>query len=76
MGEIQVELIVQHDSAASIYSEYLARHGEGLQHLGVMTASLDAISRGSKRSASSRYSGRDRERHAFAYVGTDRHAAA
>jgi methylmalonyl-CoA/ethylmalonyl-CoA epimerase len=40
-GDIQIELIVQHDAAASIYSEFLARHGEGLQHLGVMTASLD-----------------------------------
>ena len=40
-GDIQIELIVQHDAAASIYTEFLARHGEGLQHLGVMTASLD-----------------------------------
>jgi hypothetical protein len=40
-GEIQIELIVQHDAAESIYSEFLRRHGEGLQHLGVMTASLD-----------------------------------
>jgi hypothetical protein len=40
-GDIQIELIVQHDNSASIYSEFLARHGEGLQHLGVMTASLD-----------------------------------
>ena len=40
-GDVQIELIVQHDGAASIYTEFLARHGEGLQHLGVMTASLD-----------------------------------
>jgi hypothetical protein len=40
-GDVQIELIVQHDAAASIYTEFLARHGEGLQHLGVMTASLD-----------------------------------
>ena len=40
-GELQIELIVQHDDAPSIYSEFLARHGEGLQHLGVMTDSLD-----------------------------------
>ena len=40
-GDMQIELIVQHDTAASIYSEFLARRGEGLQHLGVMTASLD-----------------------------------
>ena len=40
-GNIQIELIRQHDAVPSIYSEFLARHGEGLQHLGVMTASLD-----------------------------------
>jgi methylmalonyl-CoA/ethylmalonyl-CoA epimerase len=40
-GDIQIELIQQHDTAASIYTEFLARHGEGLQHLGVMTQSLD-----------------------------------
>ena len=41
-GEVQVELIVQHDASASIYTEFAARHGQGLQHVGVMTASLDA----------------------------------
>ena len=41
-GEMQIELIVQHDSTPSIYTEFSARHGEGLQHLGVMTDSLDA----------------------------------
>jgi hypothetical protein len=40
-GEIQIELIVQHDSNPSIYTEFAAVHGEGLQHVGVMTASLD-----------------------------------
>jgi methylmalonyl-CoA/ethylmalonyl-CoA epimerase len=40
-GEIQIELIVQHDSSASIYTEFSARHGEGLQHVGVMTTALD-----------------------------------
>ena len=40
-GDMQIELIAQHDDAASIYTEFSARHGEGLQHVGVMTASLD-----------------------------------
>ena len=40
-GEIQIELIVQHDASPSIYTEFAARHGQGLQHLGVMTSSLD-----------------------------------
>lgn len=41
-GDMQIELIQQHNAVPSIYSEFLARHGEGLQHLGVMTDSLDA----------------------------------
>jgi hypothetical protein len=40
-GEIQIELIQQHDASPSIYTEFAARHGEGLQHVGVLTASLD-----------------------------------
>ncbi len=41
-GDMQIELVVQHDSSASIYSEFAAQHGQGLQHVGVMTAALDA----------------------------------
>jgi methylmalonyl-CoA/ethylmalonyl-CoA epimerase len=41
-GPIQIELIVQHDDSPSIYTEFLKRHGEGLQHVGVLTPSLDA----------------------------------
>jgi hypothetical protein len=40
-GEIQIELIVQHDSSASIYTEFAARHREGLQHVGVLTDSVE-----------------------------------
>ena len=41
-GEVQVELIVQHDAAPSIYTEFIAAHGYGLQHVGVLTEDLDA----------------------------------
>jgi hypothetical protein len=40
-GEIQIELIAQHDPGPSIYTEFHAAHGEGMQHVGVMTPSLD-----------------------------------
>jgi methylmalonyl-CoA/ethylmalonyl-CoA epimerase len=40
-GEIQIELIVQHDSSASIYTEFAAQHREGLQHVGVVTESVE-----------------------------------
>jgi hypothetical protein len=41
-GEVQIELIQQHDATPSIYTEFSARHGEGLQHLGVLCASVEA----------------------------------
>ena len=41
-GEMQVELIYQHDDAPSIYSEFARAKGEGLQHVGVMTDSVEA----------------------------------
>jgi methylmalonyl-CoA/ethylmalonyl-CoA epimerase len=40
-GEVQVELITQHDQSPSIYSEFLAARGEGMQHVGVLCDSLD-----------------------------------
>ena len=40
-GEIQIELIVQHDNTPSIYTEFSGLHGAGLQHVGVMTDSVD-----------------------------------
>lgn len=41
-GPVQVELIVQHDASPSIYTEFAARHGEGLQHVGVLCDCVDA----------------------------------
>jgi hypothetical protein len=40
-GDMQIELIQQHDDAPSIYTEFSARHGEGLQHVGVLSDHLD-----------------------------------
>jgi methylmalonyl-CoA/ethylmalonyl-CoA epimerase len=41
-GEVQVELICQHDAVPSIYSDFARSHRHGLQHLGVMTDSVPA----------------------------------
>lgn len=41
-GEVQVELIQQLNAAPSIYQDYPGRAQGGLQHVGVMTDSLDA----------------------------------
>ncbi len=41
-GEVQIELIHQNNDAPSIYTEFRARGGAGLQHMGVLSADLDA----------------------------------
>jgi len=74
-GEVQIELIVQHDTVPSIYSEFLARHGEGLQHVGVMTDSLDAhLERLRPLGIEAVQWGATAAGMRFAYVDTDRQA--
>ena len=41
-GEVQVELIQQFNDAPSIYRDFPARRHGGLQHVGVMTDSVEA----------------------------------
>ena len=41
-GSIQVELIQQRDDAPTLYRDFLAASGEGLQHLGYRPADYDA----------------------------------
>jgi hypothetical protein len=41
-GELQIELVQQHNDAPSIYRDHLERCGEGLQHVGALVDSLDA----------------------------------
>ena len=74
-GEMQIELIVQHDETPSIYSEFRSRHGTGLQHVGVMTASLDAQLADLKlRGIEPVQWGSTTTGIRFAYVNTDEHA--
>lgn len=74
-GEVQIELIVQHDTVPSIYSEFLGRHGEGLQHVGVMTDSLDAhLERLRPLGIEAVQWGATAAGMRFAYVNTDRQA--
>ena len=39
-GELQLELIQQRDDAPSLYRDFLAAHGEGLQHLSAWTTDM------------------------------------
>lgn len=41
-GDMQIELIFQHNDAPSIYQEFKQRGLRGMQHMGVMTDDLDA----------------------------------
>jgi hypothetical protein len=76
-GEIQIELIQQHDSRPSIYSEFAARHGEGLQHVGVMTPALDEhLARLKSRGIEPVQWGATATGMRFAYVDTDAHPGA
>ena len=40
-GELQIELVQQHDDAASIYTDFLRGNAPGLQHVGALTDDLD-----------------------------------
>ena len=40
-GELQIELVQQHDDAPSIYTDFLRRNEPGLQHVGALTENLD-----------------------------------
>ncbi len=76
-GEVQVELIVQHDDTPSIYSEFAARHGEGLQHVGVMTDSVDRhLERLAALGITPVQYGATSVGMRFAYVSTDAHPGA
>lgn len=73
-GEIQIELITQHDASPSIYTEFAATHGEGMQHVGVMTPSLDEhLDRLRPRGIEPVQWGATEAGMRFAYVDTDLH---
>ncbi len=71
-GETQIELIFQYNAAPSIYSEFL-RHGRtGVQHLGVMTDSVDHdLERLAAQGVTPAQSGRTAWGARFAYLATD-----
>ncbi len=39
---VQIELVLQRNSAPSIFRDFLKQHGEGLHHVGVISEDLDA----------------------------------
>ena len=75
MGEMQIELIVQHDDTPTIYSEFRTRHCTGLQHVGVMTSSVEEdLARLKLRGIEPVQWGSTATGIRFAYLNTDEHA--
>jgi hypothetical protein len=71
-GETQIELICQHNDAPSIYTEFLGAGRTGVQHLGVMTASVDRdLERLGAHGITAAQSGRTAWGARFAYLATD-----
>jgi methylmalonyl-CoA/ethylmalonyl-CoA epimerase len=72
-GEVQVELIHQRNQVPSIYTDFSARIGTGLQHMGVMSADLDADLARLKAAGVLPVQHGTAPGMRFAYVGTDFH---
>ena len=71
-GEVQIELIQQYDEGPSIYRDFAYRATGGLQHVGVMTDSVDAdLARLRPLGIESVQSGSTATGIKFAYVSTD-----
>jgi hypothetical protein len=73
-GSMQIELVCQLNSAPSIFTEFAARDLGGLQHMGVITESVDRdLARLALRGIEPVQQGTTRAGLRFAYVATDRH---
>jgi hypothetical protein len=70
-GDLQIELIQQHDDAPSIYTEFTRAGLRGMQHMGVMTDSVDRdLGELARSGIEAVQHGRTAWGARFAYVGT------
>ena len=73
-GDVQIELIQQRNTVPSIYTEFQARGLTGLQHMGVITESVESDLAGlAKQGIHPVQHGRTAAGMRFAYVNTDHH---
>jgi hypothetical protein len=71
-GDLQIELIHQYDDAPSIYSAFTRAGLSGMQHMGVMTDSVDRdLEELARNGIEAIQHGRTAWGARFAYVGTD-----
>lgn len=76
-GDVQIELIRQRNAVPSIYTDFAARHGSGLQHMGVITESVERdLAHLSLQGIEPVQHGTTRAGMRFAYVSTDQHPGA
>ncbi len=40
-GDVNIELVQQHNDAPSVFHDFVSRHGNGLQHVGVLSDDLE-----------------------------------
>lgn len=72
MGNVQLELI-QPITGKFIHQEFLERHGEGIDHLGIYVDDLDKeVAKMVKKGFKVTFSGKFREGGSFAYLDTDK----
>lgn len=73
-GTLQIELIVQHNKAPSIYTQFLDRGYRGMQHMAVMTDDVDAqVQRLKPLGITPTQYGKVKDGIRFAYVSSDFH---
>ncbi len=73
-GDVQIELIQQHNGVPSIYTEFRVARGAGLQHMGVITDSVENdLRRLARQDIRPVQHGRTAAGMRFAYVATDHH---
>jgi hypothetical protein len=73
-GDMQIELIRQRNDVPSIYTEFAARQSGGLQHMGVITESVERdLARLAVQQIEPIRYGSTRAGMRFAYVATDQH---
>lgn len=71
-GDTQIELVQQHNDAPSIFREFLTARGEGLQHVGALSADLDSdLAMMSRQGAVPIQEGEAQNGTRFAYLDTD-----
>lgn len=73
-GDVQIELIQQHNDVPSIYTDFTSRGLTGLQHMGVITDSVERdLARLATEGVQPLQHGRTAAGMRFAYVSTDFH---